>query len=233
MSQERVLHQFSFSHYAMKARLALARKGLPVKVKNYLPMTQLEVLRLSGQRQVPLLEDNGQTIHDSTEILVYLEATYPDPPLAPKNKRRAAEVWLIEDWADEVLGLQVRAVGLNMIKERPSLAASADKPTGISWLDPLAPVLAPVMARAMLALYNIGDDLPTARKKILPSLNRVQDMVSAGLLKSDTPTVAEDAVAALLSPLLPLGGYLEELEGHPALLWAGDYLQNAPALQEL
>lgn len=230
---DRVLHQFSFSHYALKVRLALARKGLAVKVKNYLPLTQLEVLRLSGQRQVPVLEEDGRIIYDSTEILQYLEAAYPETPLVPKTKKRATEVWLIEDWADEVLGIQVRALALNVVKDKPSLVQSTDNFTGIKWVDAMAPVLAPVFVRVLSSLYNLSVDKEEAVKRLRPTLDRVNDMVETGLLKAGSPTVAEDAVAALISPVIPLGGYLGDLDGHPAIQWASDYLNAAPKLEEI
>jgi len=63
------LHQFRHSAFCEKVRLVLAAKGLAYNVVEVTPgVGQLELFRLSGQRQVPVLVDGADVISDSTAI---------------------------------------------------------------------------------------------------------------------------------------------------------------------
>jgi len=95
------LIQIPFSHNCVKVRRALELKGLPFDVLDIAPMDRAAVAASSGQRLVPVLEDRGRSIADSTAILRYLEATYLDTPLEPADPRERAECWVLEDWADQ------------------------------------------------------------------------------------------------------------------------------------
>ena len=95
------LIQIPFSHNCIKVRRALELKGLAFETLDIAPMKREAVAAASGQRLVPVLEDRGRAIHDSTAILRYLEATYPERPLVPQDPAQRAECWLLEDWADQ------------------------------------------------------------------------------------------------------------------------------------
>ena len=74
------LHQFRHSAFCEKVRLVLAAKGLPYNVVEVTPgVGQVELYRLSGQRQVPGLVDGPEVIADSTAIAQYLERHTPAP----------------------------------------------------------------------------------------------------------------------------------------------------------
>ncbi|MFZ9973861.1 MAG: glutathione S-transferase family protein, partial [Vulcanococcus sp.] len=78
------LHQFRHSAFCEKVRLVLAAKGLPYNVVEVTPgVGQVELYRLSGQRQVPVLVDGPEVIADSTAIAQYLERHTPAPALLP------------------------------------------------------------------------------------------------------------------------------------------------------
>ncbi len=52
---------------------------------------------------LPVLDLNGEHIPDSTEILLKLDAVYPDPPLLSPDPRVASQQRQLENWADENL----------------------------------------------------------------------------------------------------------------------------------
>ena len=60
-----------------------------------------EVVRVSGQELVPVLEHDGLILADSPAILEYLEETFPEPPLLPAEPRRA-EIRIFCDWFNRV-----------------------------------------------------------------------------------------------------------------------------------
>ena len=103
------LHQFRHSAFCEKVRLVLAAKQLPYNVVEVTPgVGQLELYRLSGQRQVPVLVDGAEVIADSTAIAQYLEAKVPEPALLPADPALRAQVLLLEDWADTALAAGAR-----------------------------------------------------------------------------------------------------------------------------
>ena len=84
--------------------MVLQAKGLDYKVIEIKPgIEQISIFRLSGQKQLPLIIDDGHVVYDSSKIIHYLEEKYPEPQLIPQNTQLATQVHLIEDWADTTL----------------------------------------------------------------------------------------------------------------------------------
>ena len=82
------LHQFRHSAFCLKVRLVLQAKSLSYRVVEVVPgVGQIDVFRLSGQRQVPVLVDGDAVIADSSAIARHLEERHPVPPI-PRNGRR-------------------------------------------------------------------------------------------------------------------------------------------------
>ena len=98
------LYDFRFSHYSEKARWALDFKGIPYTPRHLLPGFHLRTARKLAPRScLPILEADGAVIQDSTEIINFLEQTFPDPSLTPPDPKdaRAAIEW--EDYLDRKL----------------------------------------------------------------------------------------------------------------------------------
>ena len=103
------LHQFRHSAFCEKVRLVLAAKHCPYTVVEVVPgIGQLQLYRLSGQRQVPVLVDGPAVIADSSAIALHLEQRQPEPALLPADPGRRAQVLLLEDWADTALAAGAR-----------------------------------------------------------------------------------------------------------------------------
>lgn len=96
------LYRFRFSTNVERVTLALAHKGLEVESVWIEPDDRSLVERASGQPLVPVLEDDGRVVADSTAILEYLEKRHPEPPLYPADDGRRAEVELYIDWFNRV-----------------------------------------------------------------------------------------------------------------------------------
>lgn len=91
------LYQFENCSYCEKTRLVLEEKGLPYQ-KIEVPYHRREdVVRLSGQKLVPVIADGGAIVADSPLIADYLEEKYPEPSIYPGGR---AMHKLIEEWAD-------------------------------------------------------------------------------------------------------------------------------------
>ena len=93
------LYQFELSHYCEKIRLILDYKGLSYRKVEVTPgIGQLDLFRMSGQRQVPVLKDGTEVIADSTAIALYLDRKYPDRPIIPVEPQQRALCLLMEEW---------------------------------------------------------------------------------------------------------------------------------------
>lgn len=96
------LYRAPFSTNVERVALALAHKGLSVESVVISYEDRSEVERVSGQGLVPVIEHDGTVVWDSTAILEYLEATYPEPPLYPADPARRTEMRLFIDWFNRV-----------------------------------------------------------------------------------------------------------------------------------
>jgi glutathione S-transferase len=94
------LHYSPYSHTSRKVRLAAAELGIALELQ---PVDlgqggqRTESFRtLNPNGKVPVLEDGGWSLWESTAIAVYLCETVPETPLWPREPRRRAEVhrWL-------------------------------------------------------------------------------------------------------------------------------------------
>lgn len=111
------LYSAPLSLFARKVEIALAEKGLAFE-RVMAPFTQMEgyrpklpeVLAGNPKGQVPVLEDDGLVLFDSTLIFEYLEDAYPTPPLYPATPREKALCRLHELWADEIMLVPLRAL---------------------------------------------------------------------------------------------------------------------------
>lgn len=207
------LYQFELSQYAEKARLILDYKGLPYRKIEVTPgIGQVELFQLTGQRKVPVLKDGNTYIADSTEIAKYLDRQYPDRPLIPTDPKQRGLCLLIEEWADESIG----------IKSRKALfgALSQDQ----SFRNSLLPTATPDIVRNLIELvppdvlkvlgFGVGYS-PDVVKAATADLK--QDLEALCLLLSDSPylvgdqpTLADLAVAGLSMLIkFPDGPYLD------------------------
>jgi glutathione S-transferase len=96
------LYRAPYSTNVERVALALAHKGLAVEsvVIDYSDRSPVE--RVSGQGLVPVIEDDGEVVPDSTRILRYLDERYPEPPLFPRDPARRAELDVFLEWFNEV-----------------------------------------------------------------------------------------------------------------------------------
>ena len=96
------LYRAPFSTNVERVALALAHKGLAVESVVIDYGDRSEVRRVSGQDLVPVIEDDGQVVVDSMEIVRHLDERHPEPPLYPRDPARRAEMLVFIDWFNRV-----------------------------------------------------------------------------------------------------------------------------------
>jgi glutathione S-transferase len=88
--------------YTEKVRRALIYKGYEFELVE--PTTPEDYKRFSPKTgQLPVLDLDGESVPDSTEILMRLDEIRPEPPLLSSDPTVAAQQRQLEEWADESL----------------------------------------------------------------------------------------------------------------------------------
>ncbi|MEA5462586.1 glutathione S-transferase family protein [Leptothoe sp. PORK10 BA2] len=194
------LYQFEASHYCEKVRLILDYKQLPYKAVEVTPgMGQVELYRLSGQRQVPVLKDGETVVADSTAIATYLDATYPARPILPADAAMRGLCLMLEDWADESIGPNARKVMIGAFSQHPSFRTAllpASTPEVIKGLVSAVP-------GDFLNLLGTGigfgpDDIKAATLSLHQALSSICAILAVHpYLVNGEPTLADFAVAGI------------------------------------
>ncbi len=120
------LYRIPFSTNVERVALALAYKGLQAEPVEIDPNNRSPVVAASGQELVPVLDDDGRIVFDSTRILEYLEERYPDPPLYPREPARRAECVLLVDWFNRVWKSAPNAIEAELRQVNPDAAQDRD-----------------------------------------------------------------------------------------------------------
>ncbi len=97
-----VIHGVNLSPFVRKVRIALAEKGIEYELKPVFPSVD-ELEPINPLKKIPVLEEDGFTVPDSSVIIAYLERRQPDPPLHPKDDRQFAQALFLEEYADTKL----------------------------------------------------------------------------------------------------------------------------------
>jgi glutathione S-transferase len=189
------LYQFRHSAFCEKVRLILAARHLDYTVVEVTPgLGQLELFRLSGQRQVPVLRDGAEVVSDSSAIAVYLDGLGEGPPLIPADPLERARVLLLEDWADTTLAAGVR-LALWQAASQDGVLRGALLPEATP--GPLRSLLGALPGELLGGLGEvIGRD---GREQLQTSLENLAALVgSQPFLVGDGLSLADLAVAAQL-----------------------------------
>lgn len=226
------LYQWELSQYSEKVRLILDYKGLEYRKIEVTPgIGQLELFKLTGQKQVPVLKDGNKYIADSTAIAKYLDAQYPERPLIPQDPKKRALTLLIEEWADESIGVKGRKALFSAISQdqyfRKSLLPTSTPDIFKNLVEGVPTDFLTVLG------FGVGYS-PDVVKSAIADLK--QDLEALTLLLADSPyltgdepTLADLAVAGLSILLkFPSGPYLDlpvaiRGKGVPSLADNSDY----------
>lgn len=194
------LHQFEASHYCEKVRLILDYKQLSYKTVEVAPgVGQVELYRLSGQRQVPVLKDGATVVADSSAIATYLDETYPERPVLTADGAMRGLCLMLEDWADESIGPNARKAMLGAFSQHPSFRTAL---LPVSTPDVLKELVSAVPGD-LLNLLGTGigfgpDDIKAATLSLQQALSSLCAVLAERpYLVGAQPTLADFTVAGL------------------------------------
>ena len=211
------LYQFELSQYSEKIRLILDYKGLDYRKIEVVPgVGQFELFRLSGQAKVPVLKDGDTIIADSTEIALYLDRKFPEKPLIPTDPVLRGRCLLIEEWADESIGLKGRTAFIGALNQNPQFRTSLLPKETPGLLKNLVSAVPGDMLDLLGTGIGFGGE---AVKEALRGLHQDLEALTLILqhqpyLVTEHPTLADLAVAGLSMILkFPGDGYLNIPQG--------------------
>jgi|SRR5690554_5445131 len=118
------LYQFAISHYCEKVRWALDYKNLNYETTNLLPgqhIKTMQKLTKGAGASVPVLVHDGEVIQGSSNILDYLERTFPDNPITPVDEPAKAQALAWEKRLDDLAGPAVRCYSYHHFLQRPKI----------------------------------------------------------------------------------------------------------------
>ena len=207
------LYQFELSQYSEKVRLILDYKQLEYRKIEVTPgVGQIELLQKSGSRTVPVLKDGNTYIADSTEIAFYLERKYPERPLLPEDPLAKGQCLMMEEWADESIGIKGRKAFIGALNQNQSFRTSIlpkDTP------DLVKSVVGAIPGEILDVLGTGvgfgGDAVKIAHQGLKQDLEALCLILQERpYLLGDTPTLADLTVAGLSVILkFPEGSYLD------------------------
>lgn len=207
------LYQFALCQYCEKVRLILDYKGLEYRKIEVTPgVGQWEVFQMSGQKKVPVLKDGDRVIADSTAIALYLEEKYPERPIIPTDPRPRGQCLLMEEWADESMGLKIPKAFIGALNQNPHLRTSIlpqETP------EPLKTLVGAIPSELLDFLGTGigfgGNAVKNAQKGLEQDLEALCLILQQRpYLVGDSPTLADLTVAALSIILkFPDGPYLD------------------------
>lgn len=100
-----------FSPYCWRTRMALRHKQLSFETVPW-HFTDKELIAQSGQGRVPVVVDGETCVHESMDIALYLDRTYPDLPALMKDAEAEATARFVEAWCNVAVLPAIRALAV-------------------------------------------------------------------------------------------------------------------------
>jgi glutathione S-transferase len=238
-----VFWQLRFSHFNEKGRWALDYKGIRHIRRDLIPgMHDRRSKRLGGSGTTPLLQIDGRTIGDSTEIVAELERIQPDPPLYPAGEADRQRALELEEYFDVELGPYIRGALFDvLIPDRDAMSVTTQG-LGSMTQRTLRLMFPLVRSQVRKDLVDKPGGPDVCREKTLAALDRLETELAGGdYLVGGSFTVADLTAAALFFPLVaprefqyespnPWPAQWEQfrssLADRPGYLWVGEMFRR-------
>tara|TARA_Y100000589_G_scaffold212864_1_gene200713 strand:+ start:249 stop:974 length:726 start_codon:yes stop_codon:yes gene_type:complete len=194
------LYQFKHSAFCLKVRMALHAKKLTYRVEEISPAVgQIEIFKISGQKQLPvIMDEDGQIVSDSSTICEYIDAKTTHNPLFPQDPLNLSQSKIIEDWADTTMASVCKQALIKSALENPQLRAAllpSEIPSSIRGVFEKLPF----NNLSKLSNVVLSNKTNIELQKILESLSKA--LTNKKFIIGDSLTIADISIAAQLSLL--------------------------------
>ncbi len=174
---------------------------------HYVDLLQFEqlspaFLELNPRGQVPVLVHDGRVLTETTLILEYLDAVFPDPPLVPASAAHRYRMHVWTKWADEYVAPALCLIGWHecmapLMKQRDL--------TEIAARVSLLPPDRQVVVDAALSASCSDDQLARGRTSLRVAVTRLEDTLC------ESPWLAGDDYSLADIALFPMAMSLQAL----------------------
>ena len=197
------LFQFPISHYCEKVRWALDHKGIPYRIVNVLPGFHRQTIgKLAPKTCVPVLCDDELVVQDSTAIINYLDARYPNPPLTPGDPDASRKALEWEEYLDEEIGVTLRLWFYYHLLPDHRLALKFLLKDAPAHEQPHFMLAYPEISQAMIRHMNISAETASqSEQRLCAAFDRLDEALDGrSFLVEDRFSRADLTACALLSP---------------------------------
>jgi glutathione S-transferase len=198
------LYQFPISHFCEKIRWALDFKNIDYKIVNMIPGLHIKHTKKMGDKSsVPIIEHEGKFIQGSTEIINYLDLTFSDKPLTPKDERLKKEVLHWENYLTIEVGVPVRLCVYHILLNYPKIVKPFFAHKGPWYGNLFLSFAFPKLVSKMRYYMKINAETAVESKQQLSkAIDRLAEHYQNNqFLVGDQFTRADLCAAALLAPL--------------------------------
>ena len=217
---EIVFYRVPISHFCEKIHWALDYKGVPYRPISVNPLTRKELEQLTDGQQVPVIRHGDQVVCDSSEIVRYLDDTFPQHPLVPEKEPGRKECLEIERIADEEMAPAVRRVAYEALFEDKEVFARLMLPK-----KGMVCLLNPLRSRMIMSMlkWHFGitrKRLTDDKFSLAQLLNELQTRLDGRpYFVGESLTIADIAVASLMNPLEIVRDFSFDDEYAPIFSW--------------
>ena len=207
------------SHPSMTARLMLDHKGLDYRRVDLISALHKPVLRALRfpHATVPALRLDGRRVQGTRDISRALDELHPAPPLFPADAGGRAEVEDAERWGDEVLQPAARRLSWWALKRDRSGVRSFLEGARLGLPVGLAARTALPLIWISARLNRADDEAALGDLRALNGmLDRVDELVAAGVLGGDQPNAADFQIATSVRLLMCFEELRPSIERRPA-----------------
>ena len=213
------LYSISVSHPARAAGLMLAHKGIKPEIVDIPPGMQRVLLRLHGFRgaTVPALKIDGRKVMGSLNISRVLDELQPDPPLFPSDPQQRAAVEEAERWGEAQLQPPPRNIFRWCVSRNAELRRALAEATGMP-----APAISARLSKPLgwyfsRVVSGTSEDSLRSDLAAMPGqIDRVDELIAAGVIGAEQPNAADFQIATSLRVLLNFPQIRPLVEGRPA-----------------
>ena len=155
----------SLSPFVRKTLAFAAEKGIEVEVQQTgIPNPTPEFLQASPFRKMPAMRDGDYVLADSSAIIHYLEAKFPDPALIPSEPKARGKVIWFDEFSDTIMAACGAKMFFNRVVAPRFLGRAGDEEVAATAeRDELPPILDYVEKVAPApGCFLVGDSITLA-----------------------------------------------------------------------
>ena len=206
------LYGVSLSPFVRKVRAVLAIKSIDYELVNVMPgAMDAEFLTKSPLSKIPVWEEDGWTLPDSSAICAYLERIEPTPAIYPSEPREFATALFWEEYADTRMVDSCTPIFFQRVVQGRFFKQPADEEIVRRHIDEVLP---PVFDQVEELFIEgvLGQAIATDGARSNPEITIAPLSVWSPLVNLDHAGYEVDAKA-----WPRLAAFMEAMGGHPVL----------------